>query len=95
MKYLLNAIAQHEVHVANYYFKKGAYLAAANRAQYAITQYQGTPSTKEALLILTRSYDALGMTQLRDDAKRVLNANYPKDDKEDTNKIEKSWWQFW
>lgn len=95
MKYLLNAIAQHEIHVANYYLKKGAYLAAANRAQHAITQYQGTPSTKEALLILIRSYDALGMTQLRDDAKRVFNANYPKNDQEDTRKIEKSWWQFW
>jgi outer membrane protein assembly factor BamD len=52
-------------------------VAAINRAQVAISDYQGVPAAEEALYIIVKSYDALGMTQLRDDAKRVLEKNYP------------------
>ncbi len=68
---------QFEVHVARYYYKRGAYLAAINRAQVALTDYANAPALEEALYILMKSYDALGMTQLRDDAQRVMQANYP------------------
>jgi outer membrane protein assembly factor BamD len=77
MQYLVNALGWHEVHVARYYLKRGAYLASANRAQAALISYPETPATEEALYILTQAYDKLGMTQLRDDATRVLNANFP------------------
>jgi outer membrane protein assembly factor BamD len=77
MTYIVNSLAQYEVHVARYYFKRGAYLAAANRAQIAVTDYPGVPATEESLYILYKSYEALGMTDLRDDAKRVLTANFP------------------
>ncbi len=77
MKYLVNAMAQYEVHVANYYFRRGAYVAAANRAQAAVAQYQEAPAREEALFLMIRSYDALGLTELRDDAERVLRQNYP------------------
>jgi len=77
MKYLVNALASHEIHVARYYLKRGAYVAAANRAQYALKTYPEAPARKEALLIMVQAYDVLGMPQLRDDAKRVLRKNFP------------------
>jgi outer membrane protein assembly factor BamD len=77
MKYLVNAMAQYEVHVANYYFRRGAYVAAANRAQIAVTDYRDAPAVEEALFVMMRSYDALGLTDLRDDADRVLKKSFP------------------
>src|SRR6266702_3036712 len=77
MKYLVNALASHEVHVARYYMKRGAYVAAANRAQYAVQNYPEAPAMEEALLIMVRAYDALGMPVLRDDTERVLRKNFP------------------
>src|SRR5438874_13706787 len=78
MRYLVNALANNEVHVARYYMKRGAYVAAANRAQYAIEHYPQAPSVEEAMVLLMRAYDALGMTDLRDSAERVLMKNFPK-----------------
>jgi outer membrane protein assembly factor BamD len=77
LKYLVNALAQYEVHVARYYMRRTAYLAAANRAQYMITTYPNAPAQEEALYILASAYDAMGMTDLRDDARRVLDRTYP------------------
>jgi outer membrane protein assembly factor BamD len=77
MKYLVNALASLEVHVARYYMKRGAYLAAANRAQYAVKNYPNAPATEEALFIMVKAYDAMGMNDLRDDAERVMRKNYP------------------
>jgi len=76
MKYLINALASHEVHVARYYIKRGAYVAAANRAQYALKNYPQAPAQEEALLIMIQAYDALGMAELRDDAERILKKNF-------------------
>ena len=77
MTYIVNSLAQYEVHVARYYYTRGAYVAAVNRAQAALADYRDVPALEEALFILVRSYDALGMAQLRDDARRVLEKNYP------------------
>src|SRR5438132_687616 len=77
MKYLVNALASHEVHVARYYMKRGAYVAAANRAQYALKNYPQAPAQEDALLIMIRAYDVLGMPELRDDAERILRKNFP------------------
>jgi outer membrane protein assembly factor BamD len=77
MKYLVNALASHEVHVARYYMKRGAYVAAANRAQYAMVNYAQAPAVEEALFVMVKAYDALGMTELRDDADRVMHKNFP------------------
>ena len=77
MKYLVNALASHEVHVARYYMKRGAYVAAANRAQYALKNYPQAPAQEEALLIMIQAYDVLGMPVLRDDAERILRKNFP------------------
>ena len=77
MKYLVNALASHEVHVARYYMKRDAYVAAANRAQYVLQNYPQAPALEDALLIMAQCYDALGMPALRDDTERVLRMNFP------------------
>lgn len=81
MKELRESLARHEVHVANYYKRRGAYLAAANRAKYIIENYQGTRSIPDALALMTDSYRKLGMYELANDALRVLELNHPEHEK--------------
>ncbi|HZW14289.1 MAG TPA: outer membrane protein assembly factor BamD [Noviherbaspirillum sp.] len=97
MKYLVNAMAQYEVHVANYYYRRGAYVAAANRAQLAVSEYREAPAVEEALYLMVKSYEALGLPELRDDAERVLRTNFPNSAflSNGVPKAEKSWWKFW
>ena len=75
--YLRNHMARYEIHVASYYIRKEAWLAAANRAQYVLENYQQTPSVPEALAILVRAYEALKLDGLASDALAVLAHNYP------------------
>ncbi len=75
--WLVSTIAQNEVHVAQYYYERGAYVAAANRAQTVITDFKGVAPAEKALYIMYLSYDKLGLEELRDNAKRVLDQNYP------------------
>lgn len=77
MNYLVNTLASHEIHVARYYMKRKAYIAAANRAQYALKTYPGAPANEEGLVIMVQAYDALGMKDLRNDAERVIKTNFP------------------
>ncbi len=97
MKYIVNSLAQSEVHVARYYFERGAYLAAINRAQTALKDYAGVPALEEALFIMVKSYDALGMIDLRDDTQRVLAKNYPQTPYLTQGFRSKSdpWWKIW
>lgn len=100
MVYIVNTLAQYEVHVARYYYSRGAYVAAINRAQQAISDYRTAPALEEALQILVASYDALNMTGLRDDARRVLQSNYPnsaylKGDPRDLDARDTPWWKLW
>lgn len=77
MNWLVNTIAMNEVFVARYYYERGAYVAAANRAQIVITDFEGVAANEQALYVMMISYDKLGMTKLRDDADRVLTQNFP------------------
>jgi len=77
MTWLLNNIAMAEVYTARYYFERNAYVAAINRAETVIVDFQGTPAAEEALYVMMLSYDRLGMTDLRDDTRRVLVNNFP------------------
>jgi outer membrane protein assembly factor BamD len=96
MKYLVDAMAQYEVHVANYYYRRGAYLAAANRAELAVTNYRDAPAIEEALFVMMRSYDALGLTDLRDDAQRVLKQTFPNSVYFSGGPKKSSpWWKIW
>ena len=90
MAYMVNTLARSELGVARYYYKRGAYVAALNRVQTAIQDYQGTPAIKDALQLLADCYDKLGLQQLRDDTLRVLKINYPQQETP-----EKAWWKFW
>lgn len=77
MLFLKNTLAMHEVHVARYYWSRGAYVAAANRARYVVENYQRTPAMPDALVVLAKSYKAMQLAELSEDAVRVLELNYP------------------
>ena len=96
MKYLVNALASLEVHVARYYMKRGAYVAAVNRAQFALKTYPEAPATEEALFIMVKAYDLMGMNDLRDDSERVMRKNYP-NSVYYTRGLERKepWWKLW
>lgn len=77
MRFIINTLAKSEVIVAKYYYKKGAYVAAINRAKSAISDYQDVPIIEDALIIMINSYNALGLQQLKEDTVRVLQQSYP------------------
>ena len=96
MNYLINAMASLEVHVARYYAQRGAYIAAVNRAQFAIKTYPQAPAIEEAMYILVTSYDKMGMNDLRDDADRVLKKNFPNSRYyQEGLARKKAWWKLW
>lgn len=96
MQYLANSLSLYELHVARYYLRRGAYVAAINRAENILSVHPHSPATREALEIMVQGYDALGMPELRDDAKRILAQNTAAGTPAaDSVKLEKSWWQFW
>ncbi len=97
MNYIVNSLAAYEVHVARYYYRRGAYVAAANRAQTVVTDFQQTPAAQEALFIMSQSYDRLGLTELRDDADRVLRKSFPASSLsiDGVVTVKKPWWQLW
>jgi len=75
--YLRNRLAQHEINVAQYYMRRGAYIAAANRGKYVIENYPRTPAMPDALLVMAKAYKVLELNELSEDALRVLELNYP------------------
>ncbi len=96
MNYLVNSLALNEIHVARYYLKRGAPLAAANRAQQALSRYPQAPAVEEALGIMLDAYNTLGMADLRDDAKKVLQKNFPQSIYlSGYQEATKPWWKFW
>ena len=97
MGYTVNSLAQSEVHVARYYYSRGAYVAAINRAQSAIADYRDVPALEEATFIVFKSYEALGMTQLRDDTRRVLEKTYPQSEflTKGFKAVDNPWYKFW
>ena len=77
MIFLRNRLATYEVFVANYYYRRGAYVAALDRARYAIENYDGAPAIKTALEISRDSYYGMGMTEQADKTSAVLALNFP------------------
>jgi outer membrane protein assembly factor BamD len=76
MIYLRNRLATYENHVARYYISRGAYVAAINRGKYALEHYPGAPELEETLTLMIESYEALGIQDLADDTRRVLEQNF-------------------
>ena len=96
MNYLINALASLEVHVARYYIRRGAYVAAANRAQFAIKTYPHAPAIEEAMFVLVTAYDKMEMNDLRDDADRVMRKNFPDSHfYKDGLTRKTAWWHLW
>jgi outer membrane protein assembly factor BamD len=95
MRYLVNAMARNEVRVAEYYLRRQAYVAAVNRAQAVISNYQQSPMVEQALIVLVKAYDALGLTELRDDSSRLLKLNYPNSQFSLASLHKRPWWQPW
>lgn len=77
MVHLRNLLARHEIHVANYYFRRGAYLAAANRGRFVVENFQRTPAVPDGLAVMAQGYLLLGMDDLAQDAIDTLVLNYP------------------
>jgi outer membrane protein assembly factor BamD len=98
MQFIINTMAQSEVNAARFYLKRGAFLAAVNRAQQAVKEYDRAPATEEALAIMIKAYAALGLNELKQDSERVLRSNFPQSHflSENAHLGGKSnWWKFW
>ena len=97
MGYIINSLAQYEVHVARYYFNRGAFLAAVNRTQQVLADYPGAPANEDALFVLMKSYEALDLKQLRDDTRRILEKTFPKSEYLTLGfkKNKNPWWKLW
>ena len=97
MAFIRNSLARSDVYVAKYYYQRGAYVAAINRAQNTVQEFRDVPAVEDALIVMIESYDKLGLTQLRDDTRRVLANNYPDSTFIRPEKAEnkKSWWKLW
>jgi outer membrane protein assembly factor BamD len=94
MRYLSNALGMYEVHVARYYFNRGAFVAAANRAQASLVSYPRTPSNEDALDVLVKSYEKMGIEKLAEDSRRILQSTYP-NSRYLAGGEAKPWWKFW
>lgn len=97
MTRLVQALGGYEMHVARYYMKRGAWLAAVNRAQTVVAEYANTGFNEEALAIMVAAYEQLGMNDLAQDSRRVLQLNYPKSQylAEPWQNRGMAWWKFW
>jgi len=95
MLYLRNRLAGYEVAVARYYMKRGAYVAAAQRAKGCVDNFDGSPSVKEALQIMIEAYDRLNLKELSAKAREVYELNYGGEVRQSEAEIKKRWWKFW
>lgn len=101
MLYLRNLLARYEIHVANYYFKRGAYLAATSRGRYVLENYPRTPAIPDALAVLVQGYKELKMDDAAEEFLAILRTNYPNhpvldkngnfDDRYSSGDDERSW----
>jgi len=104
MQYIVNTLARSELNVAKYYLRTGACVAAVNRAQTVVQDFPTSESIEEALGILVRCYDTLGLSALRDDNKRILEKNFPTSPllgkpivkvAPAADPLKKPWWKLW
>ena len=92
MIYLRNRLAEYEIHVARFYVKRGAYVAALNRCKSVLETYAGSPSERDALFLSAEAYDHLGMKDLADQTQQVIAATYAG---VEATRTTKHWWQRW
>ncbi len=95
MIFLRNRLADYEVHVASYYLKRGAYVAAAQRAKGAIEQYDGAPAIRQALAIMIEAYDRLDLKELAEQSRQVYGTNFEGEVRTAEAESKRSWWKIW
>jgi outer membrane protein assembly factor BamD len=95
MVYLRNRLANYDVHVADYYMRRGAYVGAAQRANYAVEQYDGAPAVKDALKIMIEAYEKLGLTHKAEQTQQVFAANFSGNTPQLAAERDKPWWKLW
>lgn len=95
MIFLRNRLADYEVHVASYYLKRGAYVAAAQRAKGAIEQYDGAPAIRQALAIMIEAYDRLDLKELAQQSRQVYGTNFEGEVRTARAESKKPWWKVW
>lgn len=97
MSQLVDALGGHEMAIARYYVKRGAYVAANNRAQQVIAHYQNTRYVEEALAIMKYSYEKMNQPQLANDTYRVIQQNFPNSPylQKDWRANDMPWWRYW
>jgi outer membrane protein assembly factor BamD len=95
MIYLRNRLADYEVHVARFYMKRGAYIAAAQRAKGCVENFDGAPAVKEAVQIMAEAYDRLNLKNLADRAREVYELNYGAEIRQAQAEIKRPWWKVW
>ncbi len=102
MIYLRNNMARYEMHVADYYMRRGAYIAALNRGRYVVENYQRTPAIADALVIMVQANRKLGMDDLAADSLKVLGLNYPDhpelavlESNQEADSSDTPLWKFW
>ena len=95
MAYLVNTLARHDVSVARYYMTRGAYLASVNRAQNVIQRYPQAPAIQDALEVSIEAYEKMGLPELANSSRRVLEKNFPNNAMVSKSGNSKSWWKLW
>ena len=95
MAYLVNTLARHDVSVARYYMTRGAYLASVNRAQNVIQRYPQAPAIQDALEVSIEAYEKMGLPELANSSRRVLEKNFPNNAMVSKSGSSKSWWKLW
>ena len=92
MIFLRNRLADYEVHVADYYLRRRAYVAALNRARFCIENYDGAPAVRQAVDVMISAYEGMGLTDLAEQSRQVYALNFPG---RDPKREPRRWWQFW
>jgi outer membrane protein assembly factor BamD len=95
MIYLRNRLADYDVHVADYYMERGAYVGASERAAETIQQYDGAPATQDALKILIAANERLGLNEKADQSRKVYDDNFSGKTPKLTAEKDRHWWKFW
>ena len=96
MAYLVNALAKSDVSVARYYYARGAYVAAVNRAENVMKRYPQAPANEDALVVTIQAYEAMGQKTLADNVRRVLQKNFPSNVMVAAPGSNKTpWWKLW
>ncbi len=95
MAYLVNTLAEHEVSVANYYYRRGAYVASINRAQSVIENYPRAPASREALEVLALSYERSGLDESKQKVDAIIDINFPGLREAQDEDANRAWWDVW